>query len=115
MDRRSFDVLELPAIRARLAGETAFAGGRELAEALEPSPDPGEVARRQAQTAEALHVAAVAPPRLGGARDVRPAASAAARGVRLQPETLAALAQTIRVALDVRRGLLDLADSAPLL
>jgi DNA mismatch repair protein MutS2 len=115
VDRHSFDVLELPAIRARLAGETAFAGGRALAEALEPSPDPGEVGRRQAETAEAVHLLEVAPPRLGGAADVRPAAQASGRGVRLQPEMLAAVAQTIRVALDVRRGLLDAQGSAPLL
>src|SRR5690349_4885951 len=115
VDRHSFDVLELPAIRARLAAETAFAGGRALAEALEPSPDDGVVARRQAETAEAAYLLEVAPPRLAGAADVRPAAAATRRGVRLQPETLAAVAQTIRTALDVRRGLLDAEGSAPLL
>jgi DNA mismatch repair protein MutS2 len=115
VDRHSFDVLELPAIRARLAAETAFAGGRALAEALEPSPDEDVVARRQAETAEAAYLLEVAPPRLAGAADVRPAAAATRRGVRLQPETLAAVAQTISTALDVRRGLLDAEGSAPLL
>ena len=115
MDRHSFDVLELPAIRSRLAAETAFAGGRALAESLEPSPDEDLVGQRQAETAEAAHLLEVAPPRLAGAADVRPAAAATRRGVRLQPETLAAVARTVRTALDVRRGLLDAEGSAPLL
>ena len=54
MDEHSLQVLELDAIRALLADETSFAGGHELAVALAPSTDPVVVARRQAETAEAV-------------------------------------------------------------
>ena len=94
MDRHALDVLELPAIRERLADETSFAGGRALVEALEPSSDRAEVADRQARTAEAIRLHDAGPPRLGGAEDVRTAAAHAARGGVLTPSTLAAVAAT---------------------
>ena len=54
MDPNALDVLEFPAIRERVARATATEHGAALAAELEPSPDPGEVARRQALTAEAI-------------------------------------------------------------
>ncbi len=115
MDRHALDVLELPAIRERLADETSFAGGRALVDALEPSSDPAEVADRQARTAEAIRLHEAGPPRLGGAEDVRTAAVHAARGGVLTPATLAAVAATIRVALDTRGVLAQRTAEAPLL
>jgi DNA mismatch repair protein MutS2 len=114
VDAHSLDVLELPAIRRLLAAETSFSASRELGERLEPSADPGEVARRQAETAEGLAlVEGGAPPRLRGAHDVRVAASLAARGGRLQPDALAAVAQTVHAGLDVRGTLEPQAALAP--
>ena len=115
MDRHALDVLELPAIRERLADETSFAGGRALVAALEPSSDPAEVADRQARTAEAIRLHDAGPPRLGGADDVRSAAAHAARGGVLTPATLAAVAATVRVALDTRGVLAQRTVEAPLL
>ena len=69
MDSHAIELLELPAIRERLAGMTAFEGGAALARALEPSPDPHEVARLREVTREAgvLWELAVSGP--GGAHD----------------------------------------------
>ena len=47
-------VLDFPAIVERLAAAASTAYGEELARALTPSPDPHEVARRQALTAEVV-------------------------------------------------------------
>ena len=105
MDEHSLQVLELDAIRALLADETSFAGGHELAVALAPSTDPIVVARRQAETAEAVLLIDGGAPRLAGAHDVRPAATAAVRSAVLQPDQLAAIADTARAGLDVRRVL----------
>ena len=54
VDPDALVTLEFPAIAERLAGATASAHGAELARSLVPSADPGEVARRQALTAEAV-------------------------------------------------------------
>jgi len=53
MDGHALDVLELAAIRERLANHTSFSASRTLAEALLPSPEADEVGLRQALCAEA--------------------------------------------------------------
>jgi DNA mismatch repair protein MutS2 len=116
MDDRSLHMLELDAIRTRLADATAFAGGRALAEAVLPSPDPAVVARRQAETDEAVALLEQGgAPRLAGAHDVREPVARAARGASLVPEPLAAIADTVRTGLDVRGTLLEREEAAPLL
>jgi DNA mismatch repair protein MutS2 len=115
MEAHSEELLELPAIRERLAAETSFAAGWALALALEPSPDVGEVARRAATTAEALDLADTGVPSLAGAHDVREAARMAERGAPLDADTLvdvmstAATAAELAAAVRARRG------TAPLL
>src|SRR5262245_3156369 len=115
MDARSLTVLELPAVLGRLADETSFAGGRALAESLEPSPHADVVARRQAETSEAVALLAGEAPSLAGAHDVRDAAARAGRGGALLPDALAAIAETVRAAVGTRRVLLERRDVAPLL
>jgi DNA mismatch repair protein MutS2 len=107
------EALEFPAIARRVAAATGTPLGAELALALEPSPDPAEVARRQALTDEviALYEASAEPP-LEGIHDVRDAATLAARGGALPAETLARIASTIRGGLRARAAL---DASAPLL
>ncbi len=114
MDEHSLRVLELAAIRQRLADETAFAGGSDLALALRPSIDRSEVARRQAETGEAVLLLERGGPRLTGAHDVREFAERAAIGGLLQPDALAAIAETVRAGLDAR-GVLGARDDVPLL
>ncbi|MEW6582206.1 MAG: hypothetical protein AB1416_05545, partial [Actinomycetota bacterium] len=115
MDPRSIELLELPAVRARLAAEAAFPAGQDLALAVAPSRDRREVERLQAETLEALDLArlGVSPP--AGAHDVRAAARAAQRGAALDPEDLEAVLVTVEVALEVRAALLAHVEDAPLM
>src|SRR5512147_1744312 len=106
MDERAVELLELPAILERLAGLAASEPGRELAEALRPSPDPDEVASRQALTAEAIALVEQSlEPDLASVRDVRPAVALAARGSALDPAALRAIAVSIDRAVPARAAL----------
>ena len=115
MDGHALDVLELAAIRERLANHTSFSASRALAEALLPSPDAAEVAARQALCAEALMLVEQGPPRMSGAHDVRAEAEHAGRGGALGAEGLVAIAETARAALGVRGHLAERSDAVPLL
>ena len=103
MDAHALEVLELPALLERLAAAAATPRGAELARALEPSPDPAEVARRQALTAEAIALFdESAEPQLGGVDDVRAAAERAARDGVLGPSELRRVALAVADALAAR-------------
>ncbi len=114
MDRSALVALEFPAIAERVARATATEHGSSLALALEPSPDPDEVDRRQALTTEAIALldAAEEPP-LQGIHDVRDAAARAARGGVLTAGALRSVADTIAGALRARSALEQ--QDAPLL
>lgn len=113
MDPRSADLLELPAVRERLAGMTAFAGGRGLALALTPSADPGEVARRRALTEEAVRLRELGVGGPGGASDVRPLVAEAARDATLDAPALVEVLLTVRVWRELREALVGLREEAP--
>ena len=115
MDGHALDVLELAAIRERLANHTSFSASRALAEGVLPSPDAGEVAARQALCAEALILVEQGPPRMSGAHDVRVDAEHAGRGGSLGAEGLVAIAETARAALGVRGHLGERSEAVPLL
>jgi len=116
VNAQSLAALELPAIVERLAAAAETEHGAGLARALSPSPDPDEVAGRQALTAEAVSLLeAAAEPSLAGIADVRSAVERAERGGLLAPGELRTCARAIRVALEARRVLGDAAGSAPLL
>jgi DNA mismatch repair protein MutS2 len=116
MDADALADLEYPAIVERLVAATATPQGAALAEALLPSADPDEVARRQQLTAEAIALLdEAAEPELAGARDVRAAADRAARGGLLVPADLNAVARTVDVGLNARRALVSAGELAPLL
>ena len=116
MDESALEVLEFPAITARLAAAAETAYGEELARALVPSADPEEVARRQALTAEvtALFELSAEPP-LQGIHDVRAAAEHAARVGALGPQALAEIAATVAGGINARAALDAQAAVAPLL
>ena len=115
VDPNALIALEFPAIAERIAGRTATEHGAELARSLVPSPDPEEVARRQALTAEAIGLLDTAEePPLDGIRDVREPATLAARGGVLNAKALRDFADTISGALRVRAALDD-HEEAPLL
>src|SRR3954463_9922730 len=118
MDQRSANLLEFPAIRARLAASTSFPPSRRLAEALEPSDDPVVVARGLDETDQARALVQERPGvGIGAAHDIGPAVERASRGGRLEPgqfleiaTTLDATARLATLLSDERRPLLrDLA------
>jgi DNA mismatch repair protein MutS2 len=113
MDPRSAELLELPAVRERLAGLTSFAGGRALALALTPSADPDEVAGRAAGTEEALRLRELGVGGPGGAHDLREATAEAARGAALEAEALAEVLVTARIWLEAREVLATHEEEAP--
>ncbi len=114
MHRDALVALEYPAIVERLAAATATPHGSDLARDLVPSADTAEVASRQALTAEAVALLAVAAePDLSGASDVREAAGHAARGSMLSAGTLHEVEATIRVGLEARALLAEQREIAP--
>src|SRR5215212_1359256 len=108
--------LEFDKITARLAAQTSFSAGRELALALLPTDDFDEAERRQAGTAEASRLGDVKPDlTLGGARDTRPAVTRAALGGLLLPIDLLEVAGLVRCARRWRATLTRLDDLFPTL
>ncbi len=115
-ERFALDALEFTAIRERLARHTSFSAGRELALALSPTADLREARRWQAETREALRLAALQPSlHLGGVHDVRAVAHRARVGGLLAAEELLDVASTVRAARSWRRHLRQLADELPAL
>jgi DNA mismatch repair protein MutS2 len=114
MDLSVIHTLEFDKIRAMLAASTGSAIGRELAEALEPVSDYGEVERRLAETQEAYEIIlkAINPP-LGGIRDVRPLIKRAEIGATLEPHEFVAIAGTLYAARRVKQFFAELAKPTP--
>ena len=78
--------LELNKILERLAGFASFSAGVDLARGLRPTDDLKVAQRWVAETTEARRLLDVkTDASVGGARDVRPIAARAARGVVLLP------------------------------
>jgi DNA mismatch repair protein MutS2 len=116
VDEHTLRVLEFEKVLERLATHTSFPAGRELALALRPSSERGEVARRQRLTAEARRLRELQPRAgLGGVRDVRAAADRAGRGAVLQPTDLLDVAATLAAAGELRATLLRFREELPLL
>jgi len=96
---RALATLEFPAVRALLAERTAFAPGRELAEALVPAATLVDAERLQDETAAARALVSAKPATgLAGAHDIRDALRRAMLGGALDPEQLAAVGRTVRAA-----------------
>ena len=114
MERQHGITLELPKVLVKLASYTAFSGGTELAQALEPSTFPEVVAQRLAETREARALLSTHNDiGLGGVRDIRPLAGNAARGLMLLPPDLLSVRSTLRAARELRRALLKLQATSP--
>jgi dsDNA-specific endonuclease/ATPase MutS2 len=99
MNEGALSRLELPEVRRLLADRTAFAPGRELAEALFPTTDLREAERLQEETAAARVLLRASPSSgLRGARDIRDPVRRARLGGALDPAQLIAVADTVRAA-----------------
>ena len=106
MREHDLELLELPAVLARLAAAAASEPGALLAEGLRPSADADEVRLRQQQTTEAIALLdEAAEPDLGGVADVTEAAERAARGSTLDTRSLSLIERTIRAGVAGRRAL----------
>jgi DNA mismatch repair protein MutS2 len=96
-DPGTLRALEFAAVVEQLAGLTAFAPSRELAEAVIPLADATHVALLHDQTDEAARLLAEqSQATIGGARDVRPALERARRGGRLAPMDLLDIGEMLR-------------------
>lgn len=116
MNEKSARTLELPKILERLASFTAFSASAELARALRPTPYLEDAQERQQATTEARLLLGSHPQTtVGGARDVRPAALSATRGISLEPATLLDIRATLRQATTLRRTLGRMQSQFPLL
>ena len=97
MREHDLELLELPAVLARLAAAAASEPGALLAVGLRPSADADEVRLRQQPTTEAIVLLdEAAEPDLGGVADVTDAAERAARGSTLDTRSLSLIERTIR-------------------
>jgi DNA mismatch repair protein MutS2 len=116
MDRQTQAVLEYPLVVERLVAAAATAPGADLARELVPSPEPAEVAARQARTAEAVALLEEdTAPSVSGVADVRSAADRAERSGSLEPGDLREVATTITATLAARSVLAEQEETAPLL
>ncbi len=108
MREHDLELLELPAVLARLAAATQSDPGAVLAGRLRPTADLAEVRVRHERTKEALSlIEASAEPELGGATDVIEAAEIAGRGSTLDPRTLMQVGRTIHTGVTARRAVDD--------
>ncbi|MGE5508566.1 MAG: endonuclease MutS2 [Chitinophagales bacterium] len=114
MDQKSLAVLEFPKVRARLAGLTSLAMGRELADRLEPQTDPLWVLSEQEDTAEGLALLwreGGLP--IAGLHDLRDALHRARIGSTLAAEELLAVCDTVRGMNRLARFLAERAERFP--
>ena len=108
MREHDLELLELPAVLARLAAATQSDPGAVLAGRLRPTADLAEVRVRHERTKEALSlIEASAEPELGGATDVIEAAEIAGRGSTLDPRPLMQVGRTIHTGVTARRAVDD--------
>ena len=116
MDAKSLQMLELPRVLEQLAAFTLFSASRELALGLVPATSSPAVAQLLAETSEARGLLQTHPElTVGGARDVRQTAQAAARSAVLQADELLEVKATLAAARELKRGLTRLGARYPLL
>jgi len=116
MNEKSAHVLEFQKILEQLAQHSAFSAGAELIRALRPTGDIREAVEWQKETTEARTLLeAKSDLTLGGARDVREAATGATRGMILEPQTLLDIRGTLRRASTLKRTLGRLRNQFPAL
>jgi DNA mismatch repair protein MutS2 len=116
MDEKTFTKLELDKILKQLADHAAFSASRELLEQLRPTADLEEARRRLQETSEARRLIEERDNvTVGGARDVRPHASNAERGITLSPEQLLTVKATLQSSANLKKTIMRAADRFPLL
>jgi DNA mismatch repair protein MutS2 len=116
MDSKVYRTLELDKILDRLAGYASFSASAALLRAITPTNDLDEAHRRQQETSQARTLLEFKPDAsTGGARDVRPHARSAERGIMLMPEQLLEVKTTLQAGTALKRAISHLAEHCPLL
>ena len=116
MNQKALGLLEFPKIRERVAAQTAFSGGHDLALQLQPSADYDAVVRRHAEVSETRLLLQLRPNfALGGVHDVRSLAEEAKRGAVLLASQLMDVKDTVQGAHRFQRTIEGLYDRLPLL
>jgi len=114
MDEKSLRTLELNRVLERLAEHASFSASRERILALRPAADFATALHWLDETSQArMLLDRHADISIGGARDVRPAAEDAARGITLPAESLVLIRATLVAARAIRRSLARIADEVP--
>ncbi len=114
MDAKDLETLELDKVLERLAAFAAFSASKSMARDLVPAADLEVSQRCLAQTTEAREILAANPElTIGGARDVRSSATAASRGIVLEPSELLDLKSTLIAARRLQRLFERLSDEYP--
>ena len=107
MNERTLRVLEYYKVLDKLANYTSFSPGHDLALELRPSTDLTEIQQRLDTTAEARDLLELRPETtIGGAREVRGSAKAAAIGRSLDATSFLDIAATLLSSRTLRRGIL---------
>ncbi len=114
MDEKSFHTLELEQVLERLARHASFSAGRERILAARPAADLETANRLLRETSQARSLLdRHSDISIGGARDVRPLAEDAARGITLLPESILAVRSTLQSARAIKRSLSRLEQEVP--
>ncbi len=109
-------MLEFPRIREILAGYTSFAVSREMAMAIAPSTDAGQISNWLKQSAEARRLLSIEPDlSIGGVYDIREVVVLAGRGKILELQSLLDVQRTLSAIRFLQNKLSRLSDEAPLL
>ncbi len=116
MKEKSLAMLEFTRVRDILAGFTSFALSKELALALAPSSDEGEVGRCLKLSSEARHLLSLEPDfSIGGIYDIREPVTLASRGKVLELESLLDVQRTLSAIRLLNGKLARLAGEIPAL
>ena len=116
MNERNIRILEFPKIREMMAALAVTESGRECCRALEPSSDPDEILRMQAETEEASSVLAYTGSNpMVWFTDVREYLKLAKVGSTLSPKALLAVADMLKASRAVRNALVTDREDTPLL
>jgi DNA mismatch repair protein MutS2 len=114
MDKKTLTTLEYPKVLERLRAYAAFNASQELIDGLRPTSDLDEARGRLAETSEARALLAASPgTTIGGARDIRDTAEAAARGIVLTPPDFLDIKSTLVSARTMRRTFEDAENTYP--
>ena len=116
MDKKVFKRLEFHKVLEQLASFAGSPLGKERVMNLEPVDDPGIIIRWQKETTEGRELMRLDPTaEIGGWKDVRVQIKRADRGALLEPEELAAVADTLTAGRLLKNFLQERQERYPLL